>query len=412
MSCSTCPPPSLRAAIAHKLRFLPARLQNLRLRSPVYEVIPVAAIPEDPATHFLNAYLLAAAALLLIVLRRLAGARRRATAPKGNSTLATAATRRNAARPGRSAAASRAPIASLTAAVEQIQAYADEFKYFDAGALLDELRAALDSRRDSVFEGGEVKAAEARLDELLADGLLEKRVATVRRASGELNSDDGFEFVKEDEDMRMFTRVTSDRVLTVKIEAILEGVRPADTLFLWREAHLYPNWFPLITKGAHIEPRHPFEALLHLGIETPFTTADLVLNGFGCDAFERDGGILMCVRSVRQSDLPGVALPLHPSEVYRSAIFKPTRIKADIDVLFEPLTPTSVRFVFAASHSLEITKMPDWMSNFFVQQVHMHALAPPGTAWHRLALPCPDRPCPASHVPHLPPPSHRPPGHG
>ena len=73
----------------------------------------------------------------------------------------------------------------------------------------------------------------------------------------DLNSDDGFSLVSADSSMRVLQRMTSDRLLTVKIEGILENVRPSDCLLIWREVQLYPSWFPYVTTGTMLHDGHP-----------------------------------------------------------------------------------------------------------------------------------------------------------
>ena len=57
---------------------------------------------------------------------------------------------------------------------------------------------------------------------------------------------------REDASVRMQQRIGAERTLQVKVEAVLEHVSPADTLMVWREAHLYPKWFPLMTGGTMV----------------------------------------------------------------------------------------------------------------------------------------------------------------
>ena len=403
-SLATCPAPSLRAAIGHKLRHLPARFRQLRLRTPVYVLAEEGEPLAEDAANVHPFAIGFALVVVLLLLWRVAGRSRRATAPPPvNSALAEAAARRRENQAETSSATPLEPIESLAATVEQIRAYAEDYKYFNAGELLDALREALDKRRSSPFDS-DVKAATKQLDALLSDGELEKRIKTVRQASRELNSDEGFEICKEDATMRMGKRLAADSTFTVKIEAVLEGVRPADTLFLWREAHLYPDWFPLITKGVHIDERPPLEALIHAEIETWFTAADLVLHGFGCDCFARDGSMLMCVRSVRQSDVPGATLPVHPSETYKDKMIKATRVKADIDILFEPISATSVRFAFMLSHQLNATRMPAWVADLVLQKGMGQIFSSMKTIAVRMAAD--DRTC--KHVPYVNSPEYQP----
>ena len=132
----------------------------------------------------------------------------------------------------------RPPIASLAAAVEEVRSLYADYKYFEAGDRLDDLRRAIAAENGS----REAMSAKRSLDALLADGQVEKRVEMVRSAQRELNQDEGWNVVRDDEELRLLQTVTDDQVLMVKIDSVLEGVRPADTLMVWREAKFYPKY--------------------------------------------------------------------------------------------------------------------------------------------------------------------------
>jgi hypothetical protein len=264
------------------------------------------------------------------------------------------------------AAASLLTGGSLSANVDRLQALYAEYRYLDAGAVLDELREALKGQRGS----RDAANAEQKLVAALADGSIEKRVALCRTALENLTNDDGWKFAKEDAVMRMHSRFREeDRTLSVKIDAVLEGVRPSDTLMIWREAALYPNWFPLMTSGRQLKSMHYLEILVHMMIETWFMTADLVLHGWACDALDSRGFQLFCVRPAFQRDFPNVELPLHPSKDpnIKSKLFPSTRVLPIIDILFEPISDKSVRFAYVMTQPLPPI-MPSWAIDFVLQK--------------------------------------------
>ena len=112
-------------------------------------------------------------------------------------------------------------IASLAAAVEEVRSLYADYKYFEAGDRLDDLRRAIAAENGS----REAMSAKRSLDALLADGQVEKRVEMVRSAQRELNQDEGWNVVRDDEELRLLQTVTEDQVLMVKIDSVLEGVR-------------------------------------------------------------------------------------------------------------------------------------------------------------------------------------------
>ena len=287
----------------------------------------------------------------------------RATGQK-SSALEALAARRAAAK-----ANHRAPvIGSLTGAVDDLARMKEAFQYKEAGELLDELQKAL-SQAGSFSWGA--SDAKARLAELLADGLLTQRIRVAREATESLNQDDGFELMKEDEGKRVLQRLTPDRHLTVKIEAVLEGVSPADCLLIWREAELYPTWFPFISGGKQLACLSAGEVFLHILVETFFMSVDMVLHGWACDNLKHEGNFMLNVRPVRHGTPLPNGLP-HPKIGGNGAtkVFGALRAHAVIDVLLEPLSETSVRFAFQMSDHVP-PFMPSWAINYIV----MNAMA-------------------------------------
>ena len=70
----------------------------------------------------------------------------------------------------------------------------------------------------------------------------------------------------------------------MKIEAIVgpnPPVSATDTLVVWREAQLYPTWFPMMTGGKKLAEFSPAEVVIQLEAELSFMFADLLLHGWG-----------------------------------------------------------------------------------------------------------------------------------
>ena len=260
------------------------------------------------------------------------------------------------------------PTSSLADAVEQIRVASVEQRYARAGDLLDEVQTMLSDGSDLGFGSG---GAKMKLDELLSDGVLEERIRLARTAVEDLSSDHGFGIVREDANMRVSQRMTADRVLTVKIEGQLEGVRPADIIMIWREVQLYPAWFPFVTKGALLADRAPGEVWLKIFVETFAMDVQMPLWGFASDHLDSsDGSLLLIVRPVR----PDTALP--PNVSMEASAGKSTRklfgtmvAYAVIDILIEPVSDSACRFAFQMSDTVP-PWAPSWMINYVIQ----HAL--------------------------------------
>ena len=124
----------------------------------------------------------------------------------------------------------------------------------------------------------------------------------------------------------------------------------------------------------HITVAHSLTAPLNLA------TPDLLLHGWGVDEL-RNGFFLMCVRPARQSELPLVELPLHPSKTHRTVLFPPARAVAVIDILVEPLSENSVRFAFQLSQ-----KIPQFLPRWAVQTILHQGMANIFAAMQKVAL--------------------------
>ena len=188
-----------------------------------------------------------------------------------------------------------------------------------------------------------------------------------RGALRDLNSGEGFELVKQDATMKVLQRFTAERHMTVKIEAVLDGVRADQCMMIWREAALYPQWFPFITGGSMLSEQHAADVILHLLVETFFMSVDMVLWGKLCDNLS-EGQFLACVRPIKADTRtpPGVVIPPTGEGVTRKSLFGSMRADAVIDILVEPLEGGQVRFAFQMSDTLP-PFIPSWAINYVVQ---------------------------------------------
>ncbi|KOO33806.1 hypothetical protein Ctob_005864 [Chrysochromulina tobinii] len=161
-------------------------------------------------------------------------------------------------------------------AVEQLRCLKDDRRFLEAGVLLDALRAELSKRSGSAVSlwdawdaPGEAQAA---LSRLLSDGgELEARIHQFRRAQADLRSEEGecaessdWEVIRDEAGLSVLLRrqsATHSRTAG-KVVATLDGVRAADCMLMWREASLYPNWFPFVSGGKMLGEVDPGEVYL------------------------------------------------------------------------------------------------------------------------------------------------------
>lgn len=248
--------------------------------------------------------------------------------------------------------------------LDRLVALTAERRYIEAGELLGRVRAALAASAP----GRAASTHAARLDALLgAGGALEalpaRHAASLAAAAG-LQQDAGWTLYADRDGQRTQYR-REGGTFAVRIEANVEGVRPADTLYIWREAGLYSAWFPLISRSAVLHAYHPSEVALHLVIDKALLYADLALHGWACDDLRRGGRVLICVRPLDAADLPaGVAMPALPSG--RRA-FPAQRVPASVDILVEPRGERSVRFAYCISYPLH-PSVPTWAVNLLLGQ--------------------------------------------
>jgi len=260
----------------------------------------------------------------------------------------------------------------LRCAIDSLKTLYDEYKYIVLGELLDAIRADITSCKHG--NQATVDAKEKLEALLLSDALpqIEARIRTCKDALAALSDTEGWELVNNKKEMRMFQRWREGNELQVKIEAVLgpdPPVRTADTIIVWREAQLYGRWFPMISSGFKIKEFSHCEVVIHLIAALNFMHCDLLLHGWGVDEL-RNGFFLMCVRPARQSELPLVELPLHPSKTHRTVLFPPARAIAVIDILVEPLSENSVRFAFQLSQ-----KIPQFLPRWAVQTILHQGMA-------------------------------------
>lgn len=138
------------------------------------------------------------------------------------------------------------------------------------------------------------------------------------------------------------------------------------------------------------------QVIIHLVFEIAlYGITDVCIQGFGCDRRDanrnlsqplppaadvgsfrarcdnlRDGNFLLCVRHCGKEDaraLAGSEVELPPKPSSAGKLFKLGRVKAVIDVMVEPLSPTSVRFSYSCSQP--IPKLaPSWIVSMVMKR--------------------------------------------
>ena len=146
-------------------------------------------------------------------------------------------------------------------------------------------------------------------------------------------------------------------------------VAPSQLLLAWRDPSSFSNWLPMLSSAALLRdaaapasPHRPLDATLHIELALAFGFVDLgfidlVLRSFACELPAADGargGVLLCLRPLRQSDLDDEAvadgrvqamrMPPHPRTAHPDKAVT-ARLQASIDVLCEPVSSTSARYV-------------------------------------------------------------------
>lgn len=254
-------------------------------------------------------------------------------------------------------------VSQLGRAIDALKQLAHDAKWTEAGDLL----AACIELIRSAKGAPPTDLLGMRLAECLAPGGplydVAARSATCKAALADLNSDASWTLSSHRDGTRVQYRRT-ERTLAIKVDALVEGVRPADALYVWRETSVYKEWFPLVTASTELCEVSEAESVLHLEMDAWFAYNDMAMRGWGCDCL-KDGYLLMVVRPVTQADVPaGVTIP--PMEPTRR-LFPSTRVVAEINILVEPLSASAVRFAYSLAVPLA-PSVPLWVVNVVLQQ--------------------------------------------
>lgn len=281
-----------------------------------------------------------------------------------------AAHKPDAAPPTERAAQPELRPAQLVDAIERCVSLTGERRYIEAGGLLDRIQSAIASARTR-----DVVASRARLEALLKKGGALEHLGTRYRMSekafSDLKQEKGWMLYSDRQGQRTQYR-RENGIFSVRIDADVDGVRPADTLFIWREASLFCHWMPLISRSAMLHDFHPAEVALHLEIDQALVYADLALHGWGCDHLQQGGFMLICVRPLEQAALPpGVAVPPQTSA---RRVFPSRRVPASLDIMVEPRGRDFVHFSYSISYPLH-DGVPTWAVNIILGQGMAHLFA-------------------------------------
>lgn len=257
----------------------------------------------------------------------------------------------------------------LDAAVAALGALASDYRYLEAGELL----VGIDRRLGQKAGGRGEKAAAAKLRELDCAETVRQRASACRDALRGLRdrSEAGWTVVSAGAGGARVMRREALGLLTMRMEATLEDVRPADVVHLWRTASLYQHWFPLAARGSTVADLHAAEKVVHLELRHLFGLADIVASCWCCDNL-REGQLLLCMRSVRQADLPAIHLPPHPRRAYPGKALA-VRVPVCIDILIEPIAASALRFSLQLRQEVP-AGTPGWLTKWLCARGMTHLL--------------------------------------
>lgn len=233
-------------------------------------------------------------------------------------------------------------IRDMDAQAARLKELMREVRYIEAQELVEELLGQVDADPENPVARQAAQALAGLRGEGGPLASLQHLAGLCRGAIGDVNEDAGWTLASDRDGTKVQFKRTST-TLSVKIDAFVEGVRPGDALYAWREVELYPSWFPLITGSRVLAELSEVDVVLQLEVDTWFSYSDIVARGFGCDHL-KEGCFLIVVRPVEQEDMPEVAFPPF---AYRRRLFPPMRVPTEINVLVEPLSASSVRFAYS-----------------------------------------------------------------
>ena len=129
-----------------------------------------------------------------------------------------------------------------------------------------------------------------------------------------------------------------------------------DLLATWKEGDLYNEWVPNCYASKTIKEIGRSEMLLWFALRT-LPIIDLAVHGFGVDALS-SGYFLILAKHASQKDWPDNPIPRKRG--LRVAF-------SGLQVMIEPVGPTSVRSCLVASLDTAQTPLPDWLLNFTIK---------------------------------------------
>lgn len=171
----------------------------------------------------------------------------------------------------------KAPLepSQLADAIDTLEQLVRDVKWTEAGELLERCIEVVRSAKGSA----PTDELGCRLAACLAPGGslydVPARSSMCKAALADLNSDASWTLSSDKDGTRVQYRRT-DHTLAIKVDALVDGVRPADTLYVWRETSVYKDWFPLVTASTELREVSEAESLLHMEMECAHRPARLV----------------------------------------------------------------------------------------------------------------------------------------
>ena len=203
----------------------------------------------------------------------------------------------------------------LGAAIAALKQHAREHALLEAGALLRQVRRAVETSPSTPA----TMAARAALEGEVSPGLTADELA--RRHAECLHTlqllepsatATGWRELSSHGGHICYVRRTADGVVWAKATSELRGVRLADLITIFRQTDLFDLWYPRCVASENLKIPGAVERLFRMVVELrlPVLGAisyDLIPHAYGVDALESCGAMLMCGRSARPEDWPDSA---------------------------------------------------------------------------------------------------------
>ena len=205
---------------------------------------------------------------------------------------------------------------ALLPAIKEIREHVAEDRLLAAGALLDRVKAGMAARPSdptTSLAAAELGAWSERLAARYAT--INARLASLTPTTPGDSGSTSWRCVFDRDGTQTFVkRDPQSRLLMVKCESELSGVRLEDFLATARETHLYHTWFPNTQRSETLQAASRLERVFRTVqcVKVPVlgeARYDVLLHCFGCEAIEERGAFVVSGRSPQAEELPDLVFP-------------------------------------------------------------------------------------------------------